>query len=70
MANRDVRMDCMDEENLKREAEAFTRSHKKQIAQELTDISIYAPNDIPISIFMAGSPGAGKTEYSTNLIKF
>jgi glutaredoxin-related protein len=59
----------MDEENLKREAEEFARSHKKQIAQELTDISLYAPDDIPISIFMAGSPGAGKTEYSTNLIK-
>ncbi|MCK5459904.1 zeta toxin family protein, partial [Candidatus Parcubacteria bacterium] len=30
---------------------------------------IFNPNDNPISLFMAGSPGAGKTEYSKALLK-
>lgn len=58
----------MDDETIKKQAEEFARIHRKEIAKELTDISRFAPEDIPVSIFMAGSPGAGKTEYSKSLI--
>jgi len=59
----------MDDETIKRQAEEFARVHRQRIAKEVTDTSIYIPDAIPASVFMAGSPGAGKTEYSRNLIK-
>jgi predicted ABC-type ATPase len=46
----------------------YARLHKKEIARRLTDPTIFPPDKIPISVFMAGSPGAGKTESATNLI--
>lgn len=46
----------------------FARRNRKRIARELTDPNKYKPEDIPVSVFMAGSPGAGKTEFSKNLI--
>lgn len=59
----------MDEaEKIKLAAEEFARANKKRIANELTDKAKFAPDDVPASVFMAGSPGAGKTEYSKNLI--
>jgi adenylylsulfate kinase-like enzyme len=59
----------MDEtEKIKQAAEEFARQNKKRIAQELTDIAKFAPDEVPASVFMGGSPGAGKTEYSKNLI--
>ena len=57
------------EDELKKQAEEFARVNKKRLAKEITDITKYAPDDIPVSVFMAGSPGAGKTEYSKNLIQ-
>jgi predicted ABC-type ATPase len=45
----------------------FARQHKKQIAKELTEG--ISPDNYPVSVFMAGSPGAGKTESSRNIIK-
>ncbi|MDO8430498.1 MAG: zeta toxin family protein, partial [Candidatus Taylorbacteria bacterium] len=58
----------MDDETIKRQAEEFARANRKQIAQVRTDKTKYPSDNAPISIFMAGSPGAGKTEYSKNLI--
>lgn len=57
------------EETIKKQSEEFARSHKKEIARKITDTSVHTPVDNPISIFMAGSPGAGKTEFSKNLIE-
>ena len=61
----------MNEEEIaiKTQAEQFAKDNKKRLAKELTDISTYAPDESPMSFFMAGSPGAGKTEYSQNLVK-
>lgn len=56
------------DDDIRKLAEEFARANKKQIAKELTDTSKYIPDDRPVSVFMAGSPGAGKTEYSKNLI--
>jgi UDP-N-acetylglucosamine kinase len=47
----------------------FAKSNKKAIAKELTNKSIFPTDKFPVSVFMAGSPGAGKTESSRNLIK-
>lgn len=56
-----------DEEIIQRALE-FARAHKKEIASRLTDTKQFPPDEIPISVFMAGSPGAGKTESARNLI--
>lgn len=47
----------------------FAKANKKAIARRLTDPKIYIPEANPVSVFMAGSPGAGKTEASLELIK-
>ncbi|WP_458128340.1 zeta toxin family protein [Pseudomonas sp. Z2-11] len=46
----------------------FARSNKKAIAKRLTDKALYPPEEAPVSVFMAGSPGAGKTEASIALV--
>lgn len=58
------------EQELQIEAEAlaFAKAHKKAIAKRLTDKTIYLPEVNPVSVFMAGSPGAGKTEASIELL--
>lgn len=40
----------------------FAQANKKPIAKRLTDPRVYLPEESPVSVFMAGSPGAGKTE--------
>lgn len=46
----------------------FARSNKKAIGKRLTDQTRYPPEREPVSVFMAGSPGAGKTEASLALL--
>lgn len=59
----------LSDDEIRAQAIAFAKKNKEKIAKELTDPNIYAPSQYPISVFMAGSPGAGKTEYSKNLIE-
>lgn len=59
----------MTDEEIRLTAVEFAKRNKVRIAKELTDSSKYASDPIPISVFMAGSPGAGKTEFSKSLIK-
>lgn len=47
----------------------FARKNKQKIAKSLTDRDKYPPEEYPVSIFMAGSPGAGKTEVSRALLE-
>ncbi|MEB2514584.1 zeta toxin family protein [Pseudomonas sp. YuFO20] len=60
----------MTEEELAIEARAiaFAKEHRTRIARELACVQTYPGEDHPVSIFMAGSPGAGKTEVSKALI--
>lgn len=46
----------------------FARKNKKTIAEEFTDVSKYGPEKESVSVFMAGAPGAGKTETSIELL--
>lgn len=48
---------------------AFARKNKKRIAKQLTSRAVYLPEENPVSVFMAGSPGAGKTEASVALLE-
>lgn len=57
-----------DEEIIER-SKTFARKNKKKIAKKLVDIELYPPEPHPISVFMAGSPGAGKTESAKELIQ-
>ena len=57
-----------EEKKIEEEALAFAREHKKEIARRLTDPNRFIPEDDPVSVFMAGSPGAGKTEASIELL--
>jgi UDP-N-acetylglucosamine kinase len=58
-----------DEKAIQDEALAFARTHKKDIAKRLTNPERFLPEDEPVSVFMAGSPGAGKTEASIELLE-
>ena len=57
-----------EESALEQKALDFAKAEKKSIAKRLTDINSYPPDEHPVSLFMAGSPGAGKTESAIELI--
>jgi UDP-N-acetylglucosamine kinase len=61
----------MTDEEIRIEQEAldFAKAKKKDIAKRLTDPNIFPPDEHPVSVFMAGSPGAGKTESAIELIQ-
>lgn len=54
------------EERIREDVIAFAKANKKQIAKSVTD-DLPSEKD-PVSVFMAGSPGAGKTEASLALL--
>lgn len=51
------------------DAYAFVKKNKKQICLKFANLDAYPPSKNPFTIFMAGSPGAGKTEFSITLIE-
>jgi hypothetical protein len=57
------------DQDIRERAIAFAKENKKIIAKRLTSKEIYPKESEPVSIFMAGSPGAGKTEASVALIE-
>jgi len=58
----------MTDDEIRTEAIEFAKRNKMRIARELTDPGKFHSEEQPISVFMAGSPGAGKTEFSKSLI--
>ncbi len=58
-----------DNQNQIHEAETYIKEHKKELIERFADPEKYSPVENPISLFMAGSPGAGKTEVSKRLIE-
>lgn len=61
----------MTEEEVAIEARAieFAKAHRTRIAREVACIKTYPGEDHPVSVFMAGSPGAGKTEISKAFVE-
>ncbi|MCK4744803.1 zeta toxin family protein [Candidatus Parcubacteria bacterium] len=51
------------------EAKKFIKKNKNLLFEKFASDKIFKPNEKPISLFMAGSPGAGKTEYSKRFIE-
>ena len=54
---------------IKENAVAFAKANKKDIVAKYTDLRKFPSDEYPVSVFMAGSPGAGKTEVSTSLLE-
>lgn len=57
-----------EQEKIRQAAVEFAKANKKVIARRLTDPSLFVAEANPVSVFMAGSPGAGKTEASIELL--
>lgn len=58
-----------DDLKIQNEAIAFAKKHRTKICREITNKELYLPEDSPVSVFMSGSPGAGKTETSKGLVE-
>lgn len=57
-----------DHDGIRSKAIQYAKENKKNIAKRHTDPQVYLPDQKPVSVFMAGSPGAGKTEASKALL--
>jgi adenylate kinase family enzyme len=55
------------EKDISQEAINYIRKHKQNITKDL--LVDYPSVDVPLSIFMAGSPGAGKTEWARGVVE-
>lgn len=47
----------------------YVKAHKKELISKICDLSKYRSSQNPFTLFMAGSPGSGKTEYSKSFLK-
>ncbi len=59
-----------EEQRLSDDAKEFVRRNKSIITEKFASLEQYPSVAKPISLFMAGSPGAGKTEFSKRLISY
>jgi predicted ABC-type ATPase len=57
------------EQNISDEAVAWVKAHQKEIVEKFAGAYPSVTTGRPVSIFMAGSPGAGKTEFARRLLK-
>lgn len=57
-----------EEQRIYDEAVDFAKANRKAIAKGRADTTLYPPEECPVAVYMAGSPGAGKTEASIELI--
>ncbi len=62
-------MDINLDNKLGEEAHNYIAHHKNELIKHFADPGIFKKVEYPVSLFMAGSPGAGKTEVSRNLVK-
>lgn len=53
----------------KEKALAYAKANHKKLIAEICDPSKYSKSSKPFTLFMAGSPGSGKTEYSKSFLK-
>lgn len=57
-----------EEKRIEEEALIYAKKHRTEIARRLTNPATFLRETNPVSVFMAGSPGAGKTEASIELL--
>ena len=57
------------DDKIRKEAIKFIKKNKKLIISKFADLNKFPSSQKPFTVFMAGSPGAGKTEFSISLIK-
>ena len=57
------------DEAIRKAAIKFVKKNKKLIISKFADLTKFPPSQNPFTVFMAGSPGAGKTEFSISFIK-
>lgn len=57
-----------DELALQAKALQWLRENMKQLKRDYCDAETFPSENTPVTIFMAGTPGAGKTEFSKSLI--
>ena len=60
-----------EDENIKisEEAKLFIKKEKRALIKKFANLEKFPPRKKPFSFFMAGSPGAGKTEFTKRLIE-
>jgi UDP-N-acetylglucosamine kinase len=56
-----------EESRIEREGFEWIKKNKSDLFKSFADLATYSSDDLPTTIFMAGSPGAGKTEVSRRL---
>ena len=59
----------IEQHDISTQALFYVKKHKGEIIKKFAGLEIYRPVPNPAAYFMAGSPGAGKTEYSKSFIK-
>lgn len=55
--------------NVKSDALAFAKKNHKKLIDKVCDLKLFPYSKNPFTLFMAGTPGSGKTEYSKNFLK-
>jgi len=56
-------------DKIAKEAKEFVKRNKREFFKKFANLGEIIPVEDPFTIFMAGSPGAGKTEFSKRLIE-
>lgn len=56
------------EEEIKQKCAQYLKEHQEEFIQKFADLEKHTPQECPHTFFMAGAPGAGKTEVSKSLI--
>ncbi|OGG61140.1 hypothetical protein A3C87_03240 [Candidatus Kaiserbacteria bacterium RIFCSPHIGHO2_02_FULL_49_34] len=58
-----------DEQKICDAAIEYVKTQKSQLVERYASLDVVKPDTNPVSVFMAGSPGAGKTEFSLRLLQ-
>ncbi|MDP2838350.1 MAG: zeta toxin family protein [Candidatus Moranbacteria bacterium] len=59
----------MNDEEIRKSAQRFIQKNGELLVNTFASDAIYKPDDFPVTVFMAGCPGAGKTEVSIGLVE-
>ncbi len=59
----------MNDEEIRKAAQKFIQHNGALLVNTFANNTAHKPDDFPVTVFMAGSPGAGKTEVSVELVK-